>query len=58
MDPDGFLRALGDFPVARAGDSPGDLVDFWNQEMTRALDEIAPERLLPSLRVRAAPWFF
>ncbi|XP_066486426.1 serine protease 33-like [Tiliqua scincoides] len=57
MDPNGFLSALGDFPVARAGDPPGALVDLWNTEMARALDEIAPERPLPSRRVRAAPWF-
>lgn len=29
MDVDGFLRAMGDFPIARVGDLPGVLVDLW-----------------------------
>ena len=43
MDPNGFLMALGHFPVALAGDSVKAPVDLWNREMAKAVDTIAPE---------------
>lgn len=33
MDPDGFLRAMGEFPTIRAGNSSAALVGLWNEEM-------------------------
>ncbi|XP_061490084.1 uncharacterized protein LOC133388035 [Rhineura floridana] len=57
MDPDGFLMALGDFPVTSAGDSVEALVDLWNGEMARAVDTIAPERPLSWSGAKPAPWF-
>lgn len=32
MDPDGFLRALGQFPSIGASNSSVALVDLWNEE--------------------------
>ncbi|KAF7237672.1 Holo-[acyl-carrier-protein] synthase [Varanus komodoensis] len=54
MDPDGFLRALGDFPVDKAGAPVDALVELWNGEMARVFDMITP--LLPS-RARPSPWY-
>ncbi|KAF7239258.1 hypothetical protein EYD10_14085 [Varanus komodoensis] len=57
MDPDGFLEALGDFPVDKAGDPVDVLVVLWNEQMTRAIDTIAPKRPLPPGRARSSPWY-
>ncbi|KAF7246017.1 putative RNA-directed DNA polymerase from transposon BS [Varanus komodoensis] len=57
MDPDGFLEALGDFPVDKAGAPVDALVEVWNDEMTRAIDTIAPKRPLPPGRARSSPWY-
>uniref|UniRef100_A0A803TMD6 Reverse transcriptase domain-containing protein n=1 Tax=Anolis carolinensis TaxID=28377 RepID=A0A803TMD6_ANOCA len=57
MDPDGFLRSLGDLPVMEADDPVDALVDRYNSEMSRAIDMIAPERPLSLRRVTSAPWF-
>ena len=57
IDTNGFLMALGDFPVASAGDSVKVLVDLWNGEMARAVDTIAPERPLSRCGATPAPWF-
>uniref|UniRef100_A0A8D2J5Z0 Reverse transcriptase domain-containing protein n=1 Tax=Varanus komodoensis TaxID=61221 RepID=A0A8D2J5Z0_VARKO len=57
MDPDGFLEALGDFPVDKAGDPVDALVELWNEEMTRAIDMITPKRPLPPGRARSSPWY-
>ncbi|KAF7238147.1 Sperm-associated antigen 17 [Varanus komodoensis] len=57
MDPDGFLEALGDFPVGKAGDPVDALVELWNEEMTRAIDTIAPKRPLPPGRAHSSPWY-
>lgn len=43
VDQDGSLRVPEDFPLARAGNSPGILVDLWEWGDDVALDEIAPE---------------
>ena len=47
MDPNAFLTALGEFPVALAGDAVEALVDHWNGEMAGAVDTVAPKRSLP-----------
>ena len=47
MDPSGFLTALGEFPVASAGDSVKALADTLNGENARVVDTIAPKRPLP-----------
>ncbi|KAF7249458.1 RNA-directed DNA polymerase from mobile element jockey [Varanus komodoensis] len=57
MDPDGFLKALGDFPADKTGAPVEALVELWNGEMTRAVDTIAPKRPLPPGRVRSSPWY-
>ncbi|KAF7254753.1 Formin-2, partial [Varanus komodoensis] len=57
MNPDGFLEALGDIPVDKAGDPVDALVELWNEEMTRAIDTIAPKRPLPPGRDRSSPWY-
>uniref|UniRef100_A0A8D2LLU3 Reverse transcriptase domain-containing protein n=1 Tax=Varanus komodoensis TaxID=61221 RepID=A0A8D2LLU3_VARKO len=57
MDPDGFLKALGDFPVDKAGAPVDALVELWNGEMTRAIDTIAPKRPLPPGRACSSPWY-
>ena len=57
MDPNGFLKALEDFPVASAGDAVEALVDLWNGEMARAVDTIAPKHPLPQSRAKRSPWF-
>ncbi|KAF7254198.1 hypothetical protein EYD10_01049 [Varanus komodoensis] len=57
MDPDGFLEALGDFPVGKAGAPVDALVELWNEEMTRAIDTIAPKRPLPPGRAHSSPWY-
>ncbi|KAF7241543.1 Signal peptide peptidase-like 2A [Varanus komodoensis] len=57
MDPDGFLKALGDFPVDKAGDPVDALVELWNGEMTRAIDMIAPKCPLPPGRAYSSPWY-
>ncbi|KAF7234862.1 50S ribosomal protein L1 [Varanus komodoensis] len=57
MDPDGFLKALGDFPVDKAGDPVDALVELWNGEMTRAIDTITPKHPLPPDRAYSSPWY-
>ncbi|KAF7241902.1 Non-homologous end-joining factor 1 [Varanus komodoensis] len=57
MDPDGFLKALGEFPADKTDASVEALVELWNGEMTRAVDTIAPKRPLPPGRVRSSPWY-
>ncbi|KAF7235294.1 Vomeronasal type-2 receptor 26 [Varanus komodoensis] len=57
MDPDGFLKALGEFPADKAGAPVKALVELWNGEMTRAVDTIAPKRPLPPGRARSSPWY-
>uniref|UniRef100_A0A8D2J9Z0 Reverse transcriptase domain-containing protein n=1 Tax=Varanus komodoensis TaxID=61221 RepID=A0A8D2J9Z0_VARKO len=57
MDPDGFLKALGEFPADKTGAPVKALVELWNGEMTRAVDTIAPKRPLPPGRVRSSPWY-
>ncbi|KAF7251817.1 putative RNA-directed DNA polymerase from transposon BS [Varanus komodoensis] len=57
MDPDGFLKALGEFPADKTGAPVEALVELWNGEMTRAVDTIAPKRPLPPGRVRSSPWY-
>ncbi|KAF7245360.1 RNA-directed DNA polymerase from mobile element jockey [Varanus komodoensis] len=57
MDPDGFLKALRDFPVDKAGDPVDALAELWNGEMTRAIDTIAPKRPPPPDRARSSPWY-
>lgn len=37
MESNGFLNALGDFPVRLAGDSIEALVEFRNGEITRGI---------------------
>ncbi|KAF7254271.1 CMP-N-acetylneuraminate-beta-1,4-galactoside alpha-2,3-sialyltransferase [Varanus komodoensis] len=57
MDPDGFLKALGEFPVDKAGTPVDALVELWNGEMARAIDTIAPKCPLLSGRARSSPWY-
>ncbi|KAF7253150.1 hypothetical protein EYD10_01179 [Varanus komodoensis] len=57
MDPDGFLKTLGEFPVDKAGAPVNALVKLWNGEMTRAIDMIAPKRPLPPGRAHSSPWY-
>ncbi|KAF7250183.1 putative RNA-directed DNA polymerase from transposon BS [Varanus komodoensis] len=57
MDPDGFLKALGEFPADKTGAPVEALVEQWNTEMTRAVDTIAPKRPLPPGRVHSSPWY-
>ncbi|KAF7235047.1 Vomeronasal type-2 receptor 26 [Varanus komodoensis] len=57
MDPDGFLKALGEFPADKTGVPVEALVELWNGEMTRAVDTITPKRPLPPGRVRSSPWY-
>ncbi|KAF7250260.1 EGF-like repeat and discoidin I-like domain-containing protein 3 [Varanus komodoensis] len=57
MDPDGFLKALGKFPVDKAGAPVDALVELWNGEMARAIDTIAPKCLLLSGRACSSPWY-
>ncbi|KAF7249282.1 Peroxisome proliferator-activated receptor gamma coactivator 1-beta [Varanus komodoensis] len=57
MDPDGFLKALGEFPADKTGAPVEALVELWNGEMTRAVDTIAPKHPLPPGRVRSSPWY-
>ncbi|KAF7242950.1 putative RNA-directed DNA polymerase from transposon BS [Varanus komodoensis] len=42
--------------VDKAGDPVDALVELWN-EMTRAIDTIAPKRPLPPGRARSSPWY-
>ncbi|KAF7254804.1 RNA-directed DNA polymerase from mobile element jockey [Varanus komodoensis] len=57
MDPEGFLKALGEFPADKMGAPVEALVELWNGEMTRAVDTIAPKRSLPPGRARSSPWY-
>ncbi|KAF7249035.1 Peripheral myelin protein 22 [Varanus komodoensis] len=57
MDLDGFLKALGEFPVDKAGAPVHALVELWNGEMTRAIDMIAPKCPLPPGRAHSSPWY-
>ncbi|KAF7237117.1 putative RNA-directed DNA polymerase from transposon BS [Varanus komodoensis] len=57
MDPDGFLKALGEFPADKTGAPVKALVKLWNGEMTRVVDTIAPKRPLPPGRARSSPWY-
>ncbi|KAF7242353.1 putative RNA-directed DNA polymerase from transposon BS [Varanus komodoensis] len=57
MDPDGFLEALGDFPVDKAGNPVDALVELWNGEMTRAIHMITPKCPLPPGKARSYPWY-
>ncbi|KAF7234897.1 E3 ubiquitin-protein ligase TRIM21 [Varanus komodoensis] len=57
MDPDGFLKALGEFLANKTGAPVGALVELWNGEMTRAVDTIAPKHPLPLGRARSSPWY-
>ncbi|KAF7252318.1 Solute carrier family 22 member 7 [Varanus komodoensis] len=57
MDPDGFLKALGEFPDDKAGAPVDALVELWNGEMARAIDTIAPKHPLPLGRARSSPWY-
>ena len=57
MDPDGFVVALGNFPVTLRGDSVESLVDLWNGEMVKAINLIASKHLLPRSRAKLAVWF-
>ncbi|KAF7252107.1 putative RNA-directed DNA polymerase from transposon BS [Varanus komodoensis] len=57
MDPEGFLKALGEFPADKTGAPVEALVELWNGEMTRAVDTIAPKRPLPPGRARSSPWY-
>uniref|UniRef100_A0A803TWP1 Reverse transcriptase domain-containing protein n=1 Tax=Anolis carolinensis TaxID=28377 RepID=A0A803TWP1_ANOCA len=57
MDPDGFLRSLGDLPVIEADNPVDALVDRYNSELARAIDTIAPEHPLSTCRLTRAPWF-
>lgn len=40
MNPDSFLRALGDFPASWAADSSDAIATLWYVEAARALDQI------------------
>ncbi|KAF7238137.1 Sperm-associated antigen 17, partial [Varanus komodoensis] len=57
MDPEGFLKALGEFPADKTGAPVEALVELWNGEMTRAVDTIAPKHPLPPGRARSSPWY-
>ncbi|KAF7251550.1 hypothetical protein EYD10_03015 [Varanus komodoensis] len=57
MDPDGFLKALGEFPADKTGAPVKALVELWNGEMTRAIDTIAPKCPLPPGRAHSSPWY-
>ncbi|KAF7251034.1 putative RNA-directed DNA polymerase from transposon BS [Varanus komodoensis] len=57
MDPDGFLKALGEFPADKTGAPVEALVELWNGQMTRAVDTIAPKHPLPPGRARSSPWY-
>ncbi|KAF7254138.1 hypothetical protein EYD10_00669 [Varanus komodoensis] len=57
MDPEGFLKALGEFPADKTGAPVEALVELWNGVMTRAVDTIAPKRPLPPGRARSSPWY-
>ncbi|KAF7243480.1 putative RNA-directed DNA polymerase from transposon BS, partial [Varanus komodoensis] len=57
MDPDVFLKALGEFPVDKAGAPVDALVELWNGDMTRDIDTIAPKRPLLPGRARSSPWY-
>ncbi|KAF7243157.1 Ephrin type-A receptor 4 [Varanus komodoensis] len=56
MDPDGFLKALGEFPADKTGAPVEALVELWNGEMTRAVDTIVPKHPLPPGRAHSSPW--
>lgn len=56
MDLDGFLRAVGDFPLSQVANSYDALAVLRYGEAARALDQIAPELLQLYHRPRA-PWF-
>ncbi|KAF7236044.1 putative RNA-directed DNA polymerase from transposon BS [Varanus komodoensis] len=56
-DPDGFLKALGEFPADKTGAPVKALVELWNGEMTRAIDTIAPKRPLLPGRAHSSPWY-
>ncbi|KAF7245134.1 Threonylcarbamoyladenosine tRNA methylthiotransferase [Varanus komodoensis] len=57
VDPDGFLKALGEFPADKTGAPVEALVELWNGEMARAVDTIAPKRPLLPGRAHSSPWF-
>ncbi|KAF7243052.1 putative RNA-directed DNA polymerase from transposon BS [Varanus komodoensis] len=57
MDPDGFLKALGEFPADKTGAPVEALVELWNGEMTRAVDTIAPKHPLLPGRAHSCPWY-
>ena len=57
MDPNVFLRALGEFPITSEDNSIEALLDLWNKEMARIIDTITPKCPLPWSRIRLAPWF-
>uniref|UniRef100_A0A803T068 Reverse transcriptase domain-containing protein n=1 Tax=Anolis carolinensis TaxID=28377 RepID=A0A803T068_ANOCA len=57
MDPERFLRSLGDLSTMEADDPVDALVTRYNGELSRAIDTIAPERPLSLHGVAPAPWF-
>lgn len=57
MDSNGFLTALGDFPVDMASTPVDTLVDLWDEEMTQAVDTVAPRCPLTNVRSWVAPLF-
>ncbi|KAF7238196.1 WD repeat-containing protein on Y chromosome [Varanus komodoensis] len=57
MDPDGSLKALGDFLDDKAGAPVDALVELWNGEMARAIDTIAPKCPLRPHRAHPSPWY-
>ncbi|KAF7245550.1 hypothetical protein EYD10_08337 [Varanus komodoensis] len=56
-EPDGFLKALGEFPADKTSAPVEALVKLWNGEMTRAVDTIAPKHPLPPGRAHSSPWY-
>uniref|UniRef100_A0A803SSM3 Reverse transcriptase domain-containing protein n=1 Tax=Anolis carolinensis TaxID=28377 RepID=A0A803SSM3_ANOCA len=57
MDPEGFLRSLGDLSAMEPDDPVDALVARYNSELSRAIDMIAPKRPLSLRGVVPAPWF-
>lgn len=52
-----FLMVVGDFPVDMALVPVDTLVDFWNEEMTWAVDTSVSRHSMLDAISQVAPWF-
>lgn len=57
LDPDGFLRSLGEFPSSMAGSLADALASLCNERVGWAIDTIAPRCQCPVAAPWSVPWF-